>query len=200
MSSPQYPSAPGPSWTPPPGFVPPPSEPPVRPKIVESMAIALELWLVVIVGRAVASFAQYPAVKSMFADSAANPPEGASKETVDLMNAMSSTGVVIAAIVVSTVLVGGLSLLVMWFARQGHNWARMLLAGASMFVVIWTILNVVIFRVEPTWIAVPLIIAGVAAGGALVALVRRDAETWCAEMTLYRQQSKVFAASRGVTR
>ncbi|GAB17877.1 hypothetical protein GOEFS_041_00310 [Gordonia effusa NBRC 100432] len=166
----------------------------MRPKLVESMAIALELWLVVIVGRIVASCGLFQTVKSNADGQLTNPLNGNSEANTELIRSLSSTWALIAMLVVSAIIVGGISLTVMWFARQGYNWARMVTAGASLYVVVTTILDITVFGVEPTWVGVPLIIAGVAAGGALVALLRRDTEKWCADMALYRQQSKAFAA------
>lgn len=158
------------------------------------MAIATELWLVVIVARVVAEIGQVSAVKAMFADQIANAPKDTPKETLDVWQTMSSTGFVVAMLIVGAVIVGTLTLLLMWFARKGYNIARLLLAGASMYVVVSMIWELLILGVQPRWVAVPLIVAGVAGGGALVALMRRDTETWCADMALFRRQSKVIAA------
>lgn len=186
MSVPPYPS------TPPPGFVPP--EPPVRPKLIDSIAIATELWVVVIVARTVAEFGQLSTLRAVVEEQISSAPKDTAPAVLDAWRGMSSTGFLIGMLVVATLVVGGITLTLMWFARQGHNWARLLLAGASLYVVVSTLWGLFIVGVTPSWVAIPLIVAGVAAGGAVVALMRRDAETWCADMALYRRQSKAFAA------
>lgn len=184
MSFPHYPHAPGH----PPAGLPgaPGDEPPIRPKRIESMAIAVELWLIVLVARMVAEFGSYPAVKAMMADQVA-----ARKDLpADTAKLVMSPAVLITSMVVGAVVITAVALAVMWFAREGYNWARLLLAGASLYVVISTIWGVAVVGASPSWIAVPLIVAGVAALGAIFALLRRDTESWCADMALFRSRRR----------
>lgn len=186
MSVPQYPSST------PPGFVPP--EPPVRPKLIESIAIATELWVLVIIARTVAEFGQLATLRGIVEDQISGAPKNTDPVVLDTWRAMSSTGFLIGMLIVGTLVAGGITLTLMWFARQGRNWARLLLAGAGLYVVVSTLWGLFVVGVTPSWVAIPLIVAGVAAGGAVVALMRRDAETWCADMALYRRQAKAYAA------
>lgn len=155
------------------------------------MAIATELWLVVIVARLVAEVGQYPAIKSMMDEEVAKAAKDRSspRETVDLLRTLASPGVLITGLVIGALVVTAATVALLWFARQGHNWARLLLAGASLYVVVSAVLSVVFFGIDPSWVAVPLIVAAVAAGGAIAGLMRRDTEAWCADMTLYRRQA-----------
>ena len=61
-----------------------------RPKLVESVSIAVELWVVVIVGQIIAFVGQYPMIRDYFADAVADLPKDTPQDQIDLLSASST--------------------------------------------------------------------------------------------------------------
>ncbi|GGF22383.1 phage holin family protein [Williamsia phyllosphaerae] len=153
-----------------------------KPTLVNSMAIATELWLVVVLCQIIASIAEYSTVTDSFRDSV-RETSGASASEVDLVT---SSGFLVGVFVVATAIIAAVSLLIVWLARTGHNWARLVLSFFSAFLVVQAVLA--LFGDNgATWATIPTVIGGVAALGAAYLLLQRETETYCKAMATYRK-------------
>ena len=181
MSQPPNPWPQG-SWPPDPTQQPENAGGSGKPTLVNSMAIATELWLVVVLCQIVASIGEYSTVTESFRDSV-RETKGATPEQVDLFT---SGGFLVGVFVVATAIIAAVSLIVVWLARTGHNWARLVLAFFSAFLVVQAILA--LFGDSGTsWVMIPSVIGGVAALGAAYLLLQRETETYCRAMATYRK-------------
>ncbi|MBE7162034.1 MAG: hypothetical protein INR72_12380 [Williamsia herbipolensis] len=167
--------------SPPPGGSAP--EPGAKPTLPSQLAIATELWLVVVLGQAVAYASQYPTASDSVREAARNASSGASAEEI---RTLTSTGTVVGVYVAVGVLLSVLSLLVVWLARTGHNWARMVLIFFSAFIVVQTVLGL-FGDSAASWTTIPAVLSGVAALGAAWLLMQRDVETFCRAMAAFRK-------------
>ncbi|AFR47561.1 hypothetical protein [Gordonia sp. KTR9] len=159
-----------------------------RPKIPDSVSIAVELWVVVIVGQIVALFAQTGTFVDMIRDQVrAAPQEGVPPEQVDFMT---SSGFVIGVLVVTSLFLTAITALVVWFTRKGYNWARVVLSAMGVYVVV-SLLFSLFGDTSPVWAMIPQVISGVAALGATVLLMRGDSETYCRAMAQARKPQPV---------
>ncbi|MFT4201952.1 hypothetical protein [Gordonia sp. (in: high G+C Gram-positive bacteria)] len=166
-------------------------QPPEKPALASPVAIATELWLVVIAAMAVAQIGSYDKVRDLMVERRDKLPKNASESLRQSADMMTSTGLIIASLVVSVLVGAALALTVMYFLRAGHNWARLLLSGLSAYVVVGAVLA---FAGQRTWTQVPEIIAAGCAGGALLLLMRRDSDTYCRDMAQYRAAAKAQLA------
>lgn len=168
-----YPAA-GPQPPHPPGSQPPgpPSGPPERPALAGTMAIATELWLVVIAMEIVTAIGMYQSVRDSYAD-------GASKSQ-QVSDPMFLTAYIIGNVVLATI-----SLLIWWYAREGRKVARMLLSFGAVYVVVQTVMAF-FAQPDPRWVMIPTVLAGVAGLGVAAMILNRDTERFCAEMDQYR--------------
>ncbi|MGJ0117971.1 hypothetical protein ACQ7HM_02090 [Williamsia sp. MIQD14] len=176
-----YPSNPRPSAQGPPNQGTHPESSPQNPKptLATPMAIGTELWLVVIAGQAIAYGGQYSAA----ADSVRRAAREASTEQSDLM---ASTGLIVGVFVGVGVVVTAVSLLLVWLARSGHNWARLALSFLSGFLVVQAVFSL-FGDGGPAWTTIPSVISGVAALGAGYLLLQKDSEKFCRDMAMYRR-------------
>ncbi len=147
------------------------------------MAIATELWLLVIVCQVVAYVGQYPSASDSVRDAARSSSSGLNSDEIDLMT---STGLVVGVFTAVGVILAGVSLLVTWMARTGRNWARLALTFFSAFLVVQAILAL-FGDTGPRWTVVPTVIGGVAALGAAYLLVQKETEKYCKDMITYRK-------------
>ncbi|MBJ7290715.1 hypothetical protein [Williamsia sp.] len=153
-----------------------------KPTLVNSMAIATELWLVVVLCQIIASIGEYSTVTQSFRDSV-RETKGATAQEVDLVT---SSGFLVGVFVVATAIIAAVSLLIVWLARTGHNWARLVLSFFSAFLVVQAVLA--LFGGNgATWAMIPTVIGGVAALGAAYLLLQRETETYCKAMATYRK-------------
>ncbi|GGB21514.1 hypothetical protein GCM10011489_07100 [Gordonia jinhuaensis] len=152
----------------------------MRPPLVQHVAMATELWLVVILMQIVAYVGEYSRGRDIMRD-AANSPEAA-----DLVN---STAFLVTMWVVVGVIMAGISLTVVWFTRQGYNWARMVLIFFSAYVVVGAV-SVWFTSDRTSWTMVPTEIGGVAALGALFLLGQRDSSGYFADMSVWRTRRR----------
>lgn len=162
-------------------------EPGAKPPLPSQLAIATELWLVVVAGQAVAYAGQYPTASDSVREAARNASSGASAEE---LRTLTSTPTVVGVYVAVGVLLSVLSLLVVWLARTGHNWARMVLIFFSAFIVVQTVLGLVGDSAS-SWTTIPAVLSGVAALGAAWLLMQRDVETYCRAMAAFRKGGAV---------
>ena len=167
-------------------------EPPQRPALAASVAIATELWLVVIAALAVAQLGSYPLARDAMDQHLAGLPKDASESARRSAELMTNPGLIIATLVVAVLVGAVIALIVMYFLRAGHNWARLILSGLSAYVLVGAVMA---FTGQPTWTQAPQIIAAGCAGGALLLLMRRDSDTYCREMGEFRALVKAPAVS-----
>lgn len=159
-----------------------------QPKIPDSVSIAVELWVVVIVGQIVALFAQTGTFVDMIGDQVRSAPqEGIPPEQVDFMT---SSGFVVGVLVVTSLFLTAITALVVWFTRKGYNWARVVLSAMGVYVVV-SLLFSLFGDTSPAWAMIPQVISGVAALGATVLLMRGDSEKYCRAMAQARRPQPV---------
>ncbi len=168
-------------------------EPGTKPALPSPLAIATELWLVVVAGQAVAYAGQYPTASDSVREAARNASSGASAEEI---RTLTSTSTVVGVYVAVGVLLSVLSLLVVWMARTGHNWARMVLIFFSAFIVVQTVLGL-FGDSASSWTTIPAVLSGVAALGAAYLLMQRDVETYCRAMAAFRKGGAVGGPNQG---
>ncbi|MBT0565976.1 7TM-DISM domain-containing protein [Williamsia sp. CHRR-6] len=178
MSTPQ-------PWSTPSG---PPEPERTKPTLATAMAIATELWLVVILGQAVAYLGQY----STLADSVRRSAREATTQAERDLG--SNTAFIIAIYIAGALVLTVISLFLVWLARNGYQWARLTLTFISAFLVIQTVFAL-FDSVGPRWVTVPSVLSGVAALGAAYLLAQKECETYCTEMAAYRQARRPFAGS-----
>jgi hypothetical protein len=94
------------------------------------------------------------------------------------------------------VLLSVLSLLVVWMARTGHNWARMVLIFFSAFIVVQTVLGL-FGDSASSWTTIPAVLSGVAALGAAWLLMQRDVEAHCRAMAAFRKGGAIGGPPTG---
>lgn len=166
---------------------PPQPQSPQRPVLTSSIAIATELWLVVIAAMAVAQLGSYPMVRDAMDKRLADLPKDASEATRRSAEMMTNPGLLVASLVVAVLVGAAIALTVMYFARAGYTWARLILSGLSAYVLVG---GVMAFAGERVWTQAPQIIAGGCAAAALLLLMRRDADTYCRDMAQFRADAK----------
>lgn len=137
------------------------------------MAIATELWLVVIAMECVVSIGMYASVRDSYTS-------GASDKAQQVSGPM-----FLAAYVIGNAAIAAVSLLIWWFARDGRKVARMLLSFGAVYVVVQTVMAFV-SQPDPRWVMIPTVLAGVAALGVAAMIVNRDSERFCKEMDQFR--------------
>ncbi|AUH67060.1 MULTISPECIES: hypothetical protein [Gordonia] len=170
-----------------------PTAPPRRP---ETIRLAVQLWVAVIVFQIVAVASRFNVLKASY--------EKQARELSDRMNEPSLTenmGVtVLVGIVVIVVLLTAVAALLMWFTYSGRTWARLLLGWVSAFLTVELVFAVIGLFVDtqggsdlpeaPAWGMVPTILGGVCAVGALAALMHRDSAAFCREVAAYRSRNR----------
>ncbi|GAA2064046.1 hypothetical protein [Williamsia deligens] len=162
---------------------PAPQEPGGKPALPNPLAIATELWLVVVAGQAIAYAGQYPTASDSVREAARSASTGASADEVRMLT---STGTIVGVYVAVGVVLTLLSLLVVWMARSGRNWARLALMFFSAFIVAQTAVGL-FGDAASSWTTIPAVLSGVAALGAAYLLVQRDTEKYCRAMAAHRR-------------
>lgn len=157
-----------------------------RPALADSVRIATELWIVVILAQLVGYFAQYPMMRDTWDRQVRDLPANTPREQLDML---SSGWLLTTVLVVVAVVLTALSATVVFFTRRGYNWARLVLGALGVYVFV-NLLFAVFGDVSPRWAMIPIVLGGVAAVGATVLLMRRDADTYCREMAEYRKTAK----------
>lgn len=170
-----------------------PTAPPVddgtdRPTRPDALAIATELWIVVILTQIVAFFGQYPTLRKTWDEQVATMPKDTQtqREQVEMM---SSGVLLIVVMVVACVILTAISVTAVIFARNGYNPARLILAAMGFFVA-FNLLFALFGSMDPAWVMIPMIISGVAAGGASVLLLRREPDEYCRDMAAFRRAAR----------
>ncbi|MBD0020667.1 hypothetical protein GII33_18740 [Gordonia pseudamarae] len=157
-----------------------------RPKLADSVSIAVELWVVVIVGQIIAFVGQYQMIRDFVADYVADLPEDTPQSQIDLLSEPSTTvGLMVVVGTVLTVISIGVVLLV----RNGYNAARVLLGGMSAYLAV-SMVMAFFADMTPGWVMIPVVISGVAALGAAVMLMRGDSYTYCRAMARHRRDKR----------
>ena len=173
--------------------VPEPGAPdvPTRP---DSVRLAVELWFAVIVTQLIAAVAQYPVVldqtRTVLDDMAEKQGQAAP---------VSPTAMAVLSMVLVCVVLTAIALTFMKFFWGGRNWARQGLGVFSAFLAVELVFSVVYMFGDnepgdgvtaPAWATVFGIIGGVAAIGALVALMNRDTTIYCRDMAVWRERNR----------
>lgn len=161
-------------------------DPGARPKRPDSLSIATELWIVVILGELIAFIGQYPSLRDSWDKQVAALPSNTPKEQLDALN---STAMVVTVVVIAAVALSLISGLVVWLARSGYGWARVLLSAMGIFVAV-NLVFALFGHISPTWVMVPMILAGVAGLGATVLLMRPESDKYCRDMAAYRARPR----------
>ncbi|MGV9479907.1 hypothetical protein [Gordonia aichiensis] len=154
-----------------------------RPKLADSVAIACELWIVVVIARTVTAIAQYPTLRKAMEQRVADLPADTPRSEVDMLT---STGFLVTATAITAVVLAAITLTFVFFVRKGYNWARILLGAMGVFVLIDMVFSL-IAGVDPWWVGIPLIVGGIAALGATILLLRRESDAYCRAMAEYRR-------------
>ncbi|HEY9313045.1 hypothetical protein [Williamsia sp.] len=180
MSVPPSPYGQNPHGGPPAGQSPGAGSEPssTKPAIPNAMAIATELWILVIVAQCVVFGSQY----KQFFDAA----DDVAKDNPD---AQLPDGVIWTVIVVTGVGLAAVFAALTWVARIGFNWARLVLGFFSFFLVVQAVMAFFADGSD-TWVMVPHVIGGVAALGAGVLLMHRDSDKYCKDMARWRKEKK----------
>ena len=160
-----------------------------KPKLVESIVIASELWLVVIVAHVVTVIATFGATRDMYHQVAKQSYTPGSAE----YDMITSGGVIVGVVVVTTIIEIGVAVALLILTRKGYNWARFILGAISLYLVISTFFTL-FGDVAPRWAMIPNVIGGVAALGAVVLLLRRESDTYCKKMAQYRRAPRMVGA------
>ena len=153
-----------------------------KPKLADSLVIATELWIGVIVAHIVTTFALFGQQRKMIQDVVAGQVGRDSQE----FTTFSSTGFIVSTMVVGLVIQIGVAVALLILTRKGYNWSRFLLSAVSMYIVIATVFSL-FGEVSPRWAMIPNVIGGVAALGAAVLLMRRESDAYCRKMAEYRR-------------
>ncbi|MET9202457.1 hypothetical protein [Gordonia sp. NPDC003585] len=161
---------------------------PVRPKLPDSIKIASELWIVVVLGQIVAFFAQYSALAKSIRDSV---HEGSAGVPADQLEFMTSTGFIVALLIGVAVVLSVLPLVFVFFTRRGHGWARVIASAMGVYVTVDLLLAFFSDR-DPVWSMVPTVISGVAAIGATILLMRPESDKYCRAMAEFRKPRPVL--------
>ncbi|SIR67981.1 hypothetical protein SAMN05445060_0412 [Williamsia sterculiae] len=161
-----------------------------RPDRPTGLAIAFELWVVVVVAQWVAFVAQLPDLRATSRevaqrvndDTAATARDGAAQ--VHISDTVLLVAMIIVGLVTTAVVLGAA-----WLGRSGYNWARLV----SIFFAVYVLVDTV-FRffsdARTSWAMIPIVIGGVAALGALYTAALRDSDAYCRAMSGYRKQQK----------
>lgn len=180
-------TAPGPV----PGM-PEPGAPDVPPR-PDSVKLAVELWFAVIVLEIIAAIAQYPVIY----DQAQKAIDEVAKDGQEMP--ASATSLAVLGLVIACVVLSAIALTFMKFFWDGRNWARQGLGVFSAFLAVQLVFSVLIMFAgtesdtavsAPAWASVFGILGGVAAIGALVALMNRDTGAYCRDMALWRNRDR----------
>lgn len=150
-------------------------ESPGKPALASPMAIATELWALIILAQCVVFGGQYQVAFDAADEVSRDMPEG------DLPD-----GAIWAVYVIVGLTLAAVFGVLAWLARSGRNWARLLLGFVSFYLVVQTVSA---FFIEDAdhWTMIPTVIGGVAALGAGVLLMHRDSDKYCKDMAAWRK-------------
>jgi hypothetical protein len=139
------------------------------------MAIATELWVLVILAQCVIFGGQYQVAFDAADEVSKDMPDG------DLPD-----GAIWAVYAIVGLTLAAAFGVLTWLARSGRNWARLVLGFVSFYLVVQTVSAFFIDEADH-WTMVPTVIGGVAALGAGVLLMHRDSDTYCKDMGSWRK-------------
>ncbi|WP_143965760.1 hypothetical protein [Gordonia zhaorongruii] len=170
--------------------VPGTSDAPTRP---DSVRLALELWCAVIVAELIAFIAQYGVLRDR------------TQEILDSMEekgepiSVSATSMAVLSMIIMAVILIVITVVVMKFTWDGRNWARQVLGVFSAFLSVQLVFGIVALFADtdsagaveiPAWAMIFEILGGVAAVGALIALMHRDTSVYCRDKALWRSRNR----------
>ncbi|MDY6809005.1 MAG: hypothetical protein SW127_08295 [Actinomycetota bacterium] len=160
------------------------TEPGARPRRPDAVAIATELWVVVILGQLVAFIGQYPSLREAWDRQVNTLPADTPREELDLLNSSATLIAVLALVGLALTVVSAVLVLL---TRNGYNWARIVIAAGGVFLAV-NLVFMIFGEVDPVWVMVPMVLSGVAAIGASVLLLRRESEQYCRDMSEHRRR------------
>ncbi|GAA4664228.1 hypothetical protein GCM10023197_18600 [Gordonia humi] len=157
------------------------------------MKLAVELWCAVVVAEFIALVARY----SMVHDEAQKMLDTMAKDG-NAEGLPSAQVLAIISLAIGAVVLTALSVTFMKFTWDGRNWARQGLGVLSAFIAVQLVFTVIVMfsGAEPTGASVPAwatifeILGGVAAIGALIALMNRDTTIFCRDAGLWRTRNR----------
>ncbi|MFT4086807.1 MAG: hypothetical protein QM658_06560 [Gordonia sp. (in: high G+C Gram-positive bacteria)] len=168
--------------------------PPERPV---SIVTALQLWVGVIVCQLVWLGGSYPGLREevlpMVRDAAKQPNGPKNPEAF-------ATAMTIVWQVIGGLFLTAITALVMFFVFRGAPWARLVLGWMSAFLVVMLFFDLLgqFFGVDELtgemtsgWPMIFRILGGVAALGAMIALMNADSVRYCREMSDYRLRKRL---------
>ncbi|MEJ9077378.1 hypothetical protein WKY82_03045 [Gordonia malaquae] len=159
----------------------------------ESVRLAVELWAVVIVAMAIVMIARYPIAFEVSEDYL----DDMKKAGEDVP--FSATALAVVVTVLSIAVITAITALVLKFTWDGRNWARQTLGVFSAFLAVQLVFGVISLFITtdgndgatvPAWATIFVIIGGVAAIGALVALMHRDTTVFCRDVAAWRSGNR----------
>lgn len=173
--------------------LPPAPAAPDRPAVPESIRIALQLMVVLIVAQLVVAVARFGVLRDEYLR-VARESTAMRDESMQITPAIAS-----AYLIGVTVVVVAVAVLLMWLTFRGYTWARIVLglgAAYSAVQMVFALFGVLFGDgpgplAGPTWSMLPEILGGVAAAGAMIALLHRDSVGYCSAMAKYRKARKV---------
>lgn len=174
----------------------PTAEPATRPKRPDSVRLAVQLWIGVIVMQVIAIVAQWNVLRADFDEQMKDV--GEKLDDPALTQNLDATFVV--GVVLLILILIAVAAVLMWFTYVGYTWARLILGWASAFVTVNLVFSVAALFMDtsgdsslpdpPAWAMAPTILGGVCAVGALAALMHRDSATFCREAAAFRSSKR----------
>lgn len=150
-------------------------ESPNKPALASPMAIATELWVLIILAQCVVFGGQYQVAFDAADEVSRDMPEGE----------LPDGAIWVVYVIVGLTLAAVFGVLA-WLARSGRNWARLVLGFVSFYLVVQTVSAFFIEEADH-WTMIPTVIGGVAALGAGVLLMHRDSDKYCKDMAAWRK-------------
>ncbi|QRY61769.1 hypothetical protein JVX90_15345 [Gordonia sp. PDNC005] len=163
------------------------------PKRPDSVRLAVELWAVVIVAELITFVAQYSVLRETMQKSIDEMIKDGQEVPA------SASAVTIGAMVILSVILLAVAGVVLKFTWDGRNWARQVLGVFSAFLSVQLVFGVISLFITsdsndgatvPAWAMIFEIIGGVAAIGALVALMHRDTTVFCRDTAAWRSGNR----------
>jgi len=155
--------------------------------------LAVELWCAVVVAEFIAFVARY----SMVRDEAQKVLDKMARDG-QAEGLPSAEVLTIVSLVVGAVVLTALSVTFMKFTWDGRNWARQGLGVLSAFIGVQLVFIVIVMfsgteqtgASVPAWATIFEILGGVAAIGALIALMNRDTTVFCRDVGSWRMRNR----------
>ncbi|WP_026917399.1 hypothetical protein [Gordonia shandongensis] len=169
----------------------PPGAPEARPERPDTITLALQFWVAIIVFEIASRIADYGAISEEMRRMAKQMTEkSGDQQLLDNLDVL-----IVVSFAMSIVLLTLLAAALMWGTWSGYNWTRLLLGWLSAFVVVQLAFGIFgLFSDDgpemSTWSMIPAILGGVCAVGALATLMHRDSTAYCREVAAHRARKR----------